>query len=150
MTNSLHCVSQRMWARSLATLIVCSFLGGHAQSTMETFPTCMSVPGLPRGQLSYQGALLTAHTTFDMSGRVDIYSHIKLLTNSRNGKFSTLSFSLSSPRLTSTRSGRSARKSPQTFSLTHWQTFSGISSEYPSPYPVYSGNLHTISVPPSS
>ena len=31
--------------------------GGQAQGTLETFPACMSVPGIPQGQLSYQRAL---------------------------------------------------------------------------------------------
>ena len=42
----------------------------------------------------------------------------------------------------------SACKSHKFFSLAHRQTFSGIF--YPSPVPVCSGNLHTISVHPSS
>ena len=44
----------------------------------------------------------------------------------------------------------SAWKSHKTIFQTHRQAFSRVPSEYPSPDPVYSGNLHTISVRPSS
>ena len=49
--------------------------------------------------------LATARTAFEMPGRVDIDSQIKLPTNSRNGHFSTLSSSSNSPSFTPTRSG---------------------------------------------
>ena len=37
--------------------IVCISMGRRAQGTLETFPACMSVPGIPRGQPSYQRTL---------------------------------------------------------------------------------------------
>ena len=49
--------------------------------------------------------LATARTALAISGRVDTDSHIKLPTNSRNGQFSTFSFSLNSSSFTPTRSG---------------------------------------------
>ena len=44
-------------------------MGGRAQSTMETFPTCMSAPEIPPGQPSYQ-RLLHSIPPFLRLGRV--------------------------------------------------------------------------------
>ena len=90
--------------------------------------------------------LATARTALAISGRVDIDSHIKLRTNSRNGQFSTLSSSSNSSSSAPTRSGTLCVEVTQNVFtiITHRQTFSGISSEYPSSVRVCCGNLHTI------
>ena len=83
-------------------------------------------------------------------GRVDIDSHIKLPLNSRNGHFSTLSSSSNSSSFTPTRSETLLVEVTQSFFTNSSANVSGISSEYPSPVSVCSGNLHTISVRPGS
>ena len=59
LTNSLHGVSQRDVGKEPRHNRCESLLSldEQAQSTLETFPTCMSVPGIPQGQPPYQRAL---------------------------------------------------------------------------------------------
>ena len=59
--------------------------------------------------------LATARTAFEISGRADIDSHIKLSTNSRNGQFSTPSSSSNSSSSTPTRSGTLCVEVTQSF-----------------------------------
>ena len=56
-TRSLTEFSRRMWARSLASVGICYFEANRLRAQLETFPACLSVPGIPRGQPSYQRAL---------------------------------------------------------------------------------------------
>ena len=92
--------------------------------------------------------LATVPTAFEISGRVDIDSYIKLPTNSRNGQFSTLSSSSNLSSLHQLEMEHLAWKSHKKIPPTHGQTFSGVSSEYPSHVHVCRGNLHTTSVHP--
>ena len=75
----------------------------------------------------------------------ELDNDIKLQTSSRNGQFSTPLSSQKNPSLAPRlEMDHSARKLFETLSLTHRQTFCGISTEYPSPGPAGSDNLRTF------